>query len=231
MKLGISIDTFIDYLSHLETPDEMSLNMYKGDTLGAEVRREQLRFYLEAMRENNPSRLFVGEAPGRNGCLQSGVPFTDLYTLYNNQHPSFFNGLKEHLDEVIGEEAMETLRYSPARESTSTIVWERLQNIKITNYPLLWNIYPFHPSTVSSGYLLPADRPNRHPSTEECRLGIQVLEALLDCFDIKQIYAVGRISEKWLKSGFPDVQYIRHPSMGGSSQFKATFNSIFQIEY
>lgn len=40
MKLGISIDTFIDYLSHLETPDEMSLNMYKGDTLGAEVRRE-----------------------------------------------------------------------------------------------------------------------------------------------------------------------------------------------
>ena len=73
MKLGISIDTFIDYLSHLETPDEMSLNMYKGNTLGAEVRREQPRFYLEAMRENNPSKLFVGEAPGRNGCLQSGL--------------------------------------------------------------------------------------------------------------------------------------------------------------
>ena len=34
-----------------------------------------------------------------------------------------------------------------------------------------------------------------------------------------------------MKLGIPDVHYIRHPSMGGASQFKAIFNSIFQIEY
>ena len=34
-----------------------------------------------------------------------------------------------------------------------------------------------------------------------------------------------------MKLGIPDDHYIRHPSMGGASQFKATFNSIFQIEY
>ena len=79
-----TVDSFIDYLTKLETPDAASLNLYYGKLKEAEVRRENLRYYLYEMQILNPKSLFIGEAPGRWGCFLTGVPFTDEYTIANN---------------------------------------------------------------------------------------------------------------------------------------------------
>jgi len=220
------IDFFVDWLSNIETLDNRSLNMYQGSSVGAKLRRAQLSFYLKVMQEKKPTRLFVGEAPGRYGCLQSGIPFTDMNAAYSRKH-IFFDGIKEYVEEYIDMNLDWILEEGLQRESTASIVWERLDQITMSRYPLMWNIYPFHPSTVQN--LCPSDRRNRKPTQKECLQGIRVLEALLDCFDIKKIYAIGRTSERLLKPDFEDVQYIRHPSNGGITKFRESFNIIYKL--
>ena len=64
-----TVDSFIDYISKLETPDSKSLNMYYGNSKEAKIRRENLRFYLSEMKRINPKCIFIGEAPGRWECF------------------------------------------------------------------------------------------------------------------------------------------------------------------
>ena len=95
---------------------------------------------------------------------------------------------------------------------------------------LYWNIYPFHPSTVESAYFSSDDRPNRKPTRVECEFGKRVLSILLGCFNINEIYAIGRIPEMVLKNECTDIKYIRHPSRGGANEFRKGFNEIYKIE-
>lgn len=218
------IDTFIETLSTINTPDEMSLNMYKGNSNGAIGRRENLRFYLGVMKEMNPTRLFIGEAPGRWGCFISGVPFTDEYRLVNDK---FFNGHYSSIKELM--ELDQDIR--PQREGSASVVWERLSKISVRQYPLMWNIYPFHPSNIESCYPFADDRENRKPNRKECELGLHILEMLLDCFNIQQMYAIGRTSEKILKKDFPNIKYICHPAArSGPNGFRNAFNAVYKIQ-
>ena len=61
----MKIETFIEYLSQQVPPNENSLNMYKGESMANIQRRENLRAYLSIMQEIKPTRLFIGEAPGK----------------------------------------------------------------------------------------------------------------------------------------------------------------------
>lgn len=210
-----SIDDFVEKLSMLSPPDEMSLNIYMGDSKEAVVRREFLRYYLNEMKKLNPTRIFIGEAPGHNGCFITGVPFTDENTIVNNP---FFIGIKEIL-----------LDKTPQSEKTASIIWERLSNIPKEDYPLMWNIYPFHPSNVDSSHYLSTERNNRKPNGRECLLGKQVLENLLNCFNIQEYYAIGCRARDTLKSKYVNIEYIRHPSFGGINSFRERFNSIYNI--
>lgn len=88
------IDDFINITLKEATSSKTSLNIYGDTDKNAEIKRENLRFYLKKMRTLNPSRLFVGEAPGINGCFWTGIPFTDINTLVNN---SFFQERKEKM--------------------------------------------------------------------------------------------------------------------------------------
>lgn len=207
------IDNFINYLTEFPTSDSRSLNLYNGNYKEAEMRRENLRFYLYKMKELKPTRIFIGEAPGHNGCFITGVPFTDELTINTN---SFFNG---NIKTPIG--------HCLHKEKTASVIWECLSIIPQEDYPLMWNIYPFHPSFVDSCRLLPEERKNRTPSGQECNAGIQILERLLTLFDIKQFYAVGCISRDKLKSKYRDIQYLRHPSRGGANIFRKQFNDIY----
>lgn len=210
-----TIDDFIDYLAELPTPDEKSLNIYHGDTKEAEIRRIFLRYYLIEMKKINPTRIFVGEAPGHNGCFNTGVPFTDENTIANNP---FFSGIKENLSYK-----------TPQSETTASIIWERLGIIPKEDYPLMWNIYPFHPSNADSSHYLSTERNNRTPNGRECLLGKNVLEKLLNCFNIQEYYAIGCRARDTLKSTYTNIMYIRHPSRGGINLFRERFNAIYNI--
>ena len=218
----MALRDFIDYLASLDAPDDMSINMYHGDTEEAEDRRKNLLYYLEMIKEINPTHLLVGEAPGRYGCYLTGIPFTDEHTLVHN--PLF-----QSLDCLV--KALMELDSSikPQREGTATTIWSCLSLLPHSILPLLWNIYPFHPSSRPANYLSANDRNNRRPSPKELKLGLSVLKELLQYFNIDTIIAIGRVSEKVLKKEFPNISYIRHPAHGGTAKFKAGFNKIFQF--
>ena len=209
------IDDFIEYIASVSTPDKMSLNIYMGDSKEVEVRKEFLRYYLNEMRKLNPTRIFIGEAPGHNGCFNTGVPFTDENTI---AHHPFFAGIREIL-----------ITPTPQKESTASIIWERLSNISPKDYPLMWNIYPFHPSNIDSSHVLPEERINRNPNGRECSLGKEILEKLLNCFNIQQYYAIGCRARDTLKSTYTNIEYIRHPSHGGINMFRDGFNNIYKV--
>lgn len=215
----MKIETFIEYLSQQAPPNDSSLNMYKGGSKANIQRRENLRAYLSIMQEIKPTRLFIGEAPGKKGCLISGVPFTDEHTVMTNK---FFAGLENCMSDIPD--------YIPTKEATAQVVWECLDKIKYTKFPLMWNIYPFHPSTADSSVLIPTYRPNRTPSKEECELGKHILFGLLDYFDIQQYYAVGRVAERILKTDIPNIKYIRHPGRGGGDEFRKSFDYIYKLQ-
>ena len=201
---------FIDYLASLDAPDDMSINMYHGDTEEAEDRRKNLLYYLEMIKEINPTHLLVGEAPGRYGCYLTGIPFTDEHTLVHN--PLF-----QSLDCLV--KALMELDSSikPQREGTATTIWSCLSLLSHSSLPLMWNIYPFHPSSRPANYLSANDRNNRRQRPKELKLGLSVLKELLQYFNIDTIIAIGRVSEKVLKKEFPNISYIRHPAHGGTA--------------
>lgn len=209
------IDSFIEYLADIDTPNSMSLNLYYGKTKEAETRRKNLRYYLGEMKKNNPKCIFIGEAPGRWGCFLTGVPFTDEYTIANNP---FFKDLNKLPSDK-----------TPQREATASVIWGCLNKIAVEDYPLMWNIYPFHPSNVDSTHLLSEERGNRSPNGKECSLGKEILLKLLDIFSIDCFYAIGCRSRDMLKSMYHNIEYIRHPSYGGANIFIEQFGKIYHI--
>ncbi|HKU58913.1 MAG TPA: uracil-DNA glycosylase [Gaiellaceae bacterium] len=87
-------------------------------------------------------------------------------------------------------------------EATATIVHRTLAETGVR--VLLWNVVPTHPGTEDS---------NRRPTKAEVEAG---LPFAVELAKNKQVIAVGRVAARAL--GAP---YIRHPSHGGASDFKA----------
>ena len=97
------IDEFIGGLANIVPPNKTDLNIYNGsEGEYPKIRRVNLRFYLEKMKKRNPSRLFVGLAPGRLGCFWTGIPFTDIETLIGNKF--FQKRKKELVDSILRKE-------------------------------------------------------------------------------------------------------------------------------
>ncbi len=249
----------------MDPPDSKSLNIYQfewkneEDAKIAEVRRENLCFYLETIKElkeknqSCPLYLFIGEAPGRWGCFQTGVPFTDINTLVENV---FFEGRRKELEngKKLEKEKLIRLHIASSKEkilekeiseNSSTVVWECLNELprsKDGKLPLFWNIYPFHPSDVIDKYVLPEERPNRTPEAVEKLKVVEILLNFLKIFpNINKIYAVGHEAERTLKNEkiLEDAQtekkleemlkkatYVHHPAYGKGKKFKDEFKAI-----
>jgi len=61
-------------------------------------------------------------------------------------------------------------------------------------------------------------------------MGKGVLAMLLEYFDIKEVYSVGRTAEFILKPEYPNIKYVRHPSRGGANEFRKGLNEIYGIQ-
>ncbi len=127
--------THLEFITHLQNIPRLrgdSVNFYATNpaTLGMDVvARKNLFRYLYQMSKLNPKVLLVGEAPGKDGCAITGIPFTSEYQLLNE--PFFTgNGYSIFND------------HDPQKERTATAVWNILSTK--ANLPLMWNIYPFY---------------------------------------------------------------------------------------
>jgi len=229
LELSKKIDIFIGEILAKTNPPTMSLNIYQGEGKDAEIRRENLRFYLnfylkeitklKIKKKSGPLYLFVGEAPGRWGCFQTGIPFTDINTLVENvffeeRRNKLGNGKELEKDELISlhiASSKEKILKKEISERSSTVVWKCIDELPRSEdgkLPLFWNIYPYHPSDKSNEYTLSYDRPNRRPNALERALGVEFLFGLLELFKneennkrcyIEKIYAVGKNSYNTLK--------------------------------
>ncbi len=202
--------TQLEFVTHLQNLPRLrgeSINFYATNpvTLGMDVvARKNLLRYLYQMSKINPKVLLVGEAPGKDGCAITGIPFTSEYQLLNEP---FF----------IGNGYSIFYEHNPQKERTATAVWNILSTK--ANLPLMWNIYPFHPFDPKTGK-------NRCPNSEEVEYGKEILDMLLSMFNIKQIYGVGRKAANALADHPKFVDYIRHPSYGGVNNFKKSIDLI-----
>lgn len=195
----MSPEEFVRLLQTQRLSDSLHENFYSfvgNDDRNAKLKSDNLLQYLRRMQQLNPHILLVGEAPGYKGCKKTGIPFTSEYQIL---HDDFFKEGFEVLD-----------RENPECENSAKVMWQTIGSAR--NLPLMWNIYPFHPSTK--------DGRNGKPNAEDIELGTKILTALLSMFDIENIYCVGRKSESALKNHkmFSHLVrgYVRHPSHGGA---------------
>jgi uracil-DNA glycosylase len=89
-------------------------------------------------------------------------------------------------------------------EATATIVQRVLEELGLADAVLLWNVVPTHPGTAGS---------NRVPTRAEIEAGVRFARPLARG---RRVIAVGRVAEATLGG-----RYVRHPSHGGASLFRA----------
>lgn len=92
-------------------------------------------------------------------------------------------------------------------EATATIVQGALADLGLAETVLLWNVVPTHPHVPGE----PAS--NRAPKRAEVAAGLAFVDELAAG---KRVLAIGRLAERAL--GGP---YLRHPSHGGGTAFRA----------
>ena len=89
-------------------------------------------------------------------------------------------------------------------EATATIVHRVLRELELEDEVLLWNVVPTHPGTATS---------NRLPTRAEIATSRPFLDELARG---RRVVGLGRLAEAAL-----GCTYVRHPSRGGASAFRA----------
>jgi uracil-DNA glycosylase len=92
-------------------------------------------------------------------------------------------------------------------EATATIVHRSLAELGLEHDVLLWNVVPTHPHRPG----VPSS--NRRPTATEVR---EAMGFLLELAAGRRTIAVGRLAHSVLGG-----RYVRHPSHGGSAEFRA----------
>lgn len=162
-------------------------------------RRERLKAFFSV----RPRWLLLGEAAGYQGAHVSGIPFTSERLMLEGAIP--------RVD--IGGRRLST-RGRPWSEPSATTVWGTLHALGRAGDTWLWNACPFHPH--KPGLL----QSNRSPLPSERRAGLPVLEALLAAIPGVRCFAVGRNAAASLAELGIEATPLRHPSMGGATQFR-----------
>jgi hypothetical protein len=110
------IENFIDNLASVDNLVDAT-NLYRGDNLESQVRRNNLKLYLTKVIDLNPSIMLLGEAPGYKGCRLTGIPFTSEKILEKND---FF---RDSNYKFINDQ------HKLKSEISASIVWTELDNL------------------------------------------------------------------------------------------------------
>ncbi len=199
-----------DIITKLQNTGNMAhvTNQYSHEWLFSSIACNNLKIYFETMLKYQPHDLFVGEAPGYNGCKLTGVPFTSEKIIIDESIPIFglHKGYKIHNLQMI------------QGEPTSTIVWETLKPLKY--YPLFWNAFPFHPYSEVNR------ESNRRPNHDELEIGKKVLIDIIELFQIKRVFSIGNVAYETLLKMNMQTEKIRHPVHGGKNAFCQKMSAI-----
>jgi hypothetical protein len=176
-------------------------------TNGPEARCRRLEAHLSIQ----PTHLLIGEASGYQGCRVTGIPFTSERLIAEGAIPR----LDTHRGRL-------STRHIPWSEPSATIVWSTLHCLGIADSTILWNAFPWHPHSAAESHS------NRTPTSAERAQGLPVLQALLSAFPRARLFAVGRQAERALLEMGRQASALRHPSMGGASQFRQALKAALK---
>ena len=204
----MTIPQFIHQLAAAFPPPNCA-NPYEYERPFTAARRHNLQTYLELMVQQQPNLLLVAEAPGYRGCRLSGIPFVSPHML----------------TELGARFERSTNPFQPVdewphiqREASATIVWRTIGSWR--PYPLLWNIFPFHPHQPGE------PQSNRTPKVSEIAAGRPFLAHLLQIFPNVRLIAVGKKASLGLTRWGYDFTAVRHPAQGGAKQFQAAMQNL-----
>ncbi len=177
-------------------------------TDAAGIRIRNLRNYLASI-DSVPRILMVGEAPGPKGCRFSGVPFTSESQLCRREIHFW------------GQQSSKGL--SPYSEISATVFWRALKPFH--QRFLVWNCVPFHPH--KPGIPLSV----RNPDDSEVARYVDILGGFYDILRPDTVIAIGKRALHALSTLGTESAYVRHPSMGGASEFREAVSEIFGKSY
>lgn len=166
----------------------------------ASTRRSNLRSYLRSVEEQGADTLWMGRDLGYRGGRRTGLALTDEYHLA--EVPSLYAGT------VVAR----ATNGSAVAERTAAEIWAALRLVR--DRPLLWNVFPLHPHEHGS------ELTNRRFSSRELA-EVDALNAdLISWLRICRIVCIGQDAERYAKRYCNAVTVVRHPSYGGTSEFR-----------
>jgi uracil-DNA glycosylase len=173
------------------------------------LRQANLRAYLHALELLPIRAAWIGQDFGYMGGRRTGLPLTDERQLFSFEHLYQTTPLSK------------ATRTEDAQERTASEVWKLLS--MYSPPPLLWNVVPLHPHVP--------DEPmsNKPFSADAAKQSLPLLEMLLNHFSPQLVIAVGKPAEKALKRLGVTATYVRHPSHGGLTAFRAGIQKHMKI--
>ncbi len=131
------IEQWLDRLSVAQTAADATNQFAYGNPYN-DVRRANLRRYLEQMAALKPTVMLVGEAPGYRGSRLTGIPFGSRRVVLQGVPELGLFGVQNGYQDAP-EPGFERIQ----GEQSATAVWGTLASLR--QAPLIWAAFPYHP--------------------------------------------------------------------------------------
>ena len=174
---------------------------------GPVVRKRNLRKYLQSIVDLGSDTIWMGRDLGYRGGRRTGLALTDEERL--NLFAKLYPG-------SVPEKAT---KGPIVAERTATEIWNILSRLEMP--PLLWNVFPFHPHELNSPMT------NRRFTTSELANVSDLNHELVTWLKIKKIICIGQDAATYAKSLGLEVECVRHPSYGGTKDFRLGMQRVY----
>lgn len=174
---------------------------------GPVVRKRNLRKYLQSIVDLGSDTIWMGRDLGYRGGRRTGLALTDEERL--NLFAKLYPG-------SVPEKAT---KGPIVAERTATEIWNILSRLEMP--PLLWNVFPFHPHELNSPMT------NRRFTTSELANVSDLNHELVTWLKIKKIICIGQDAATYAKSLGLEVDCVRHPSYGGTKDFRLGMQRVY----
>jgi hypothetical protein len=210
----MTVNEFVNELSSVSLPRVFNpyrdICPFSDHIASAELRRQNLSLFLDAMAHRNVRSIWLGRDLGYRGGRRTGIALTDEFHLT----------ILRDTFEVFGI-VKTTIDDRPVKERTACEVWKLL--CCVGEPVFLWNAFPFHPH--EDGDPLSNRRHTRH----EFDLARSILEAVIQWLHPAIIVTLGADAEAAVNSIGCHCLRVRHPSYGGQTDFARQICNIYDL--
>lgn len=209
----MNVNSFVGELASVRLPNVF--NPY-SDTCAlhdvpkaAALRRQNLASMLQSLLDLGSDTVWMGRDLGYRGGRRTGLALTD----------------EAHLPWVarvyLGASAARATRGDVVAERTAAEIWGALPQLDIP--PLLWNVFPFHPHKAGDGMS------NRKFTASELALAEELNAELFKGLGIRRAISIGQDAAAYAQRFQLKVSTVRHPSYGGTSEFRAGIAALYGL--